>query len=60
MMAIATAADFAEQAIQEMDTVDNIAILTNHPGDRHWRFYRLDPHGFGRLRSMDLEVTIHR
>ena len=57
MMASATAADFAEPANQEMDTVDNIAILTNHPDDRHWRFYRPDPHGFGRLRSMDLEVT---
>lgn len=56
-MTIATAADFAEPAIQEMGTVDNIAILTNHPGDRHWHFYRPDPHGFGRLRSMDLEVT---
>jgi hypothetical protein len=35
MRAIATAAEFADPGIEEMDTVDNIAILTNHPGDRH-------------------------
>ena len=58
MRAIATAAEFADPGIEEMDTVDNIAILVNHPGDRHWRFYRPDPHGFGRVRSMDLQVTM--
>ena len=57
MRAIATATEFADPGIEEMDTVDNIAILVNHPGDRHWRFYRPDPHGFGRIRSMDLQVT---
>ena len=57
MRAIATATEFADPAIAEMDTVDNIAILTNFPGDRHWRFYRPDPHGLGRIRFMDLQVT---
>ena len=44
MRALATAAQFAEAEPQEMDVVDNIAILASYPGDRHWRLYRPDPH----------------
>ena len=57
MRVLATAAQFAEPEIADTDMVDNIAVLSNYPGDRSWRFYRPDPQALQRPMRMDLRVT---
>ena len=43
MRALSTAAQFADPEVAATDTVDNIIILVNHPGDRLWPIFRPGP-----------------
>ena len=57
MRALSTAAQFADPEVAATDTVDNIIILVNHPGDRLWPIFRPGPQDLRRSLFLDLHVT---
>ena len=60
MRAASIAAEFGEPSdpeVAEFDLVDNIAVLTNYPGERFWTIYRPNPDDLPRPIRWDLHVT---